>query len=119
MSKRDATLAGLDAADDGDGEDARPKRHRKSGNSVSLARLSPELLLRILSYLSAVDLVTSRRVSRDFNRLAGDSQLWKSLYYNRFVRPRASRLPGIHECGGSTVLHYSSKRSKWRQTFDH
>lgn len=55
-----------------------------------------------------------RRVSRRFNALAGDSQLWKSAYYNRFVRPRASRIPGVKDTEISTnSLFYSSRISKW------
>jgi hypothetical protein len=46
--------------------------------------------------------------------LAGDSQLWKSLYYNRFVRPRASRLPGLKDSDEpSSSLHFASKASRW------
>ena len=46
--------------------------------------------------------------------LARDSQLWKSAYYDRFVRPRALRLPGLRDQGSATrVLSYSSKVSKW------
>lgn len=46
--------------------------------------------------------------------LAGDGQLWKSLYYNRFVRPRASRLPGLKDLDEhSGSLHFASKASRW------
>lgn len=46
--------------------------------------------------------------------LADDSQLWKAAYYFRFVRPRASRIPGLrgHDTSAK-ALHYSSKLSKW------
>ena len=54
------------------------------------------------------------RLSRKFHAITGDSQLWKAAYYNRFVRPRASRLPGIKDAGTSSDhLFYSSKLSKW------
>src|SRR5436309_15550027 len=46
--------------------------------------------------------------------MAGDSQVWKSAYYNRFVRPRAARIPGIREKdSASNSLLFSSKASKW------
>ena len=46
--------------------------------------------------------------------MAGDSQLWKALFYDRFVRPRASRLPGVRDQEQSIKsLYYSSKLSKW------
>lgn len=46
--------------------------------------------------------------------IASDSQLWKSAYYDRFVRPRAVRIPGVRDAGSSNrSLLYSSKISKW------
>ncbi|KAK4935346.1 hypothetical protein LTR66_015467, partial [Elasticomyces elasticus] len=39
--------------------------------------------------------------------------LWKALYYYRYVRPRASRLPGIKESSIVSSLRFSSKLSKW------
>ncbi|KAI9832243.1 MAG: hypothetical protein M1838_005673 [Thelocarpon superellum] len=56
----------------------------------------------------------SHRVSHRLHSIAGDSQLWKSAYYNRFVRPRASRIPGIRdEASLADRLHFSSKASRW------
>lgn len=53
-------------------------------------------------------------MSRRFKALAGDSQLWKSAYYNRFVRPRASRIPGVKDSDiSANSLLYSSRISKW------
>ena len=46
--------------------------------------------------------------------LAGDGQLWKQRYYDRFVRPRASRLPGLKDVATAEKnLHFASKASKW------
>ncbi|KAH0541865.1 hypothetical protein FGG08_003670 [Glutinoglossum americanum] len=46
--------------------------------------------------------------------MAGDSQVWKSAFYNRFVRPRVARIPGIREKDSvSSSLLFSSKVSKW------
>ncbi|TKA56090.1 hypothetical protein B0A49_10839 [Cryomyces minteri] len=79
-----------------------------------LSLLSDELLLRILSFVSVPTLITCQRLSHKFYAVAGDSQLWKALYYNHWVRPRASRLPGIRDPGMSAEnLFYSSKVSKW------
>lgn len=53
-------------------------------------------------------------MSHRLHSLAGDSQLWKALFYDRFVRPRASRIPGVREQEQSAKpLNYSSKISKW------
>jgi hypothetical protein len=53
------------------------------------------------------------RVSKKFSRLAIDSELWKAAYYRKFVLPRASRIPGIKDCGSADRLHYSSRLSRW------
>ena len=53
-------------------------------------------------------------MSRRLKALAGDPQLWKSAYYNRFVRPRASRIPGVKDADVSpNNLLYSSRIAKW------
>ncbi|EAA36260.3 hypothetical protein NCU01865 [Neurospora crassa OR74A] len=90
-------------------------------NSISrdlLSSLSDELLIRILSFLSLQHLLAVAPVSRRFYQLAGDSQLWKALYYARFVLPRAMRIPGFRDTaasGGGTghKLHYSGRRTLW------
>lgn len=53
------------------------------------------------------------RVSRRFSGIATDSQLWRQHYYNRFVRPRAVRLPSRRDAPWNAQLTYSSKLSKW------
>ena len=54
----------------------------------------------------------SDRLSRRLHALAGDSQLWKAAYYDRFVRPRATRIPRIRE-QDKLAFSYSSRFSKW------
>jgi hypothetical protein len=95
----------------------RPRRDR-------LSPLSDELLLRILSFLPLPHLLAVSPVSRRFYHLASDSQLWKALYYARFVLPRAMRIPGFRDGGGGGggggvgsgaghKLHYSGRRTLW------
>ncbi|MCJ1482574.1 hypothetical protein MMC06_002740 [Schaereria dolodes] len=89
------------------------KRVRFSSGD-KLSALSDEIILRTLSFLPVHTLSLCQRISRRFCVLAGDHQLWKSAYYNRFVRPRASRIPGIREQKVvGAPLYYSSKISKW------
>ncbi|KAJ4386101.1 hypothetical protein N0V93_008993 [Gnomoniopsis smithogilvyi] len=80
-----------------------------------LSPLSDEILLRILSYLTLPQLLAVAPVSRRYHRLAEDSQLWKALYYARFVLPRAMRIPGFR--GKASVrehkLHYKGRRTIW------
>ncbi|KAK3937583.1 F-box only protein 15 [Diplogelasinospora grovesii] len=85
-----------------------------------LSPLSDELLIRILSFLSLPHLLAVAPVSRRFYHLSGDSQLWKALYYARFVLPRALRIPGFRDgtsaaavSGGGHKLHYSGRRALW------
>lgn len=84
-----------------------------------LSPLSDELLIRILSHLSLPQLLRVAPVSHRFHRLAEDSQLWKGLYYARFVLPRALRIPGFREGRGTTSgvrdhkLHYKGRRTLW------
>ncbi|KAK0726038.1 hypothetical protein B0H67DRAFT_599001 [Lasiosphaeris hirsuta] len=82
-----------------------------------ISPLSDELLLRILSFLPLPHLLAVAPVSRLFYRLAGDSQLWKALYYARFVLPRALRIPGFRDgvagTGAGHKLHYSGRRTLW------
>lgn len=86
-----------------------------------LSPLSDELLLRILSFLTPQHLVAVAPVSRRFYRLASDSQLWKALYYARFILPRAMRIPGFRRdavagsagCGSGHRLHYTGRNTLW------
>ncbi|KAJ0123839.1 f-box domain-containing protein [Diaporthe amygdali] len=83
-----------------------------------LSQLPSEILIRILSYLSLPHLLAIAPVSTRFRRLARDNQLWKALYYARFVLPRAMRIPGFRE--GKLAerlkdhkLHYKGRRTLW------
>lgn len=87
-----------------------PKRTRTKHPLDHLTDLSDELLIRILHNLPIQTLLQCQRLSHRFYTLAGDSQLWKNLYYNRFVLPRALRIPGPKT---DAALHFSSRGSKW------
>lgn len=85
-----------------------------------LSPLSDEILVRILSYLSLPHLLSVAPVSQRFHRLAEDSQLWKALYYARFVLPRAMRIPGFRDGKNLDAagmrdhkLHYKGRRTLW------
>ncbi|KAK3112654.1 hypothetical protein LTR53_010851 [Teratosphaeriaceae sp. CCFEE 6253] len=91
-----------------------PSKRSRPANVDHLSRLSDELTLRVLSYLPVAQLVVCQRLSRKYQGLAGDNQLWKRLYYERFVRPRASRLPGIKDGGVSEKDgEFASRTSRW------
>jgi len=89
------------------------KKSRSKNAFDHLSDLSDELLIRILHHLPIETLLQCQRISHRFYTLAGDSQIWKYLYYNRFVLPRALRIPGIKTAQQEQALHFSSRRSKW------
>ncbi|TGO32077.1 hypothetical protein BHYA_0356g00010 [Botrytis hyacinthi] len=99
-----------------------------------ISHLSSELLIRILHHLPIETLLSCHSVSHHFYTLTHDSQLWKSLYYSRFVLPRALRIPGIksreksnkerstgelgeegsrNKSENEDKFRFSSRRSRW------
>ncbi|KAH7308696.1 hypothetical protein B0I35DRAFT_453895 [Stachybotrys elegans] len=74
-----------------------------------LARLSDELLVRILSYMDEKTLLHIAPVSKRFNRITADSQLWRPHYYRRFILARAHRIPGFKN--SSRSAHYAANKS--------
>ncbi|KAF4959760.1 hypothetical protein FSARC_10649 [Fusarium sarcochroum] len=79
-----------------------------------LTTISSELLLRILSFLSSSELLDISPTSHRLYRLASDPHLWREHYYERFVLPRALRIPGFRVGGaGGTKLQYSARRAVW------
>ncbi|KAJ4309412.1 hypothetical protein N0V84_011520 [Fusarium piperis] len=79
-----------------------------------LTNVSSELLLRILSFLSSSELLSVSPTSRRLHRLCYDPHLWREHYYERFVLPRALRIPGFRGgAAGGTRLQYSARRAVW------
>lgn len=86
-----------------------------------ISRLSDELLIRVLQQLPLETILLVQSISHRFAILATDSQVWKRLYYTRFVLPRALRLrrgggaAGVED--GEDVSqgrwHFASRRSRW------
>ncbi|EPE36975.1 F-box [Glarea lozoyensis ATCC 20868] len=92
------------------------KRARIYPPNDYLSALSSELLIRILHHLPIESLLLCQTISHRFYSLTSDSQIWKSLYYSRFVLPRALRIPGIKSAPTAEyddALRFSSRRSKW------
>ena len=88
------------------------RRHHRLPDLLS--PLSDELLVRILTFLALPDVLSVAAVSHRFYDLSGDSQVWKRLYYARFVLPRALRIPGFRDGSAREgKLHYSSRKAVW------
>ncbi|KAI0172908.1 hypothetical protein GGR52DRAFT_572718 [Hypoxylon sp. FL1284] len=99
---------------DAESRSALSKRSRHTVLPDLLSPLSDELLVRILKFLPLDDLLSISPVSRRFHNLSSDSQIWKRLYYSRFVLPRALRIPGFRDGSARDgKLHYSSRRTIW------
>ncbi|KKY31828.1 putative f-box domain-containing protein [Diaporthe ampelina] len=97
---------------------AGPAPWRAPQRADLLSQLPSEILIRILGHLSLPHLLSVAPVSARFRRLTHDNQLWKALYYARFVLPRAMRIPGYRE--GKLAerlkdhkLHYKGRRTLW------
>ncbi|KAN0075980.1 hypothetical protein V8E54_007250 [Elaphomyces granulatus] len=87
-----------------------PARH----GGDRLSTLSDEIILYIFSFLPIPSLIVCQRLSRRFHDLAGDSELWKRLYYSRWVLPRTHRLPlSKRSTVCSNAFSYSPRVSKW------
>ncbi|QIX02318.1 hypothetical protein AMS68_007835 [Peltaster fructicola] len=95
-------------ADDEVGEQVE-KRQRLS-RPDRLSSLSDELVLRILTALDPSQVCVCQRLSHRFSRLASDSSIWRTHYFERFVQPRSSRLPGLKTARGT---HFATTPSKW------
>ncbi|KAL2206146.1 hypothetical protein CC79DRAFT_1369577 [Sarocladium strictum] len=87
----------------------------KSTDHDCISSLPNELISRVFSYLSESQLVRICPVSKRFNHVATDSQLWRIHYYRRFILPRAHRIPGFRSSTRRTdnKLHYNSSKSIW------
>ncbi|KAF2736881.1 hypothetical protein EJ04DRAFT_510785 [Polyplosphaeria fusca] len=99
---------------DADACNERPPKIPRTVAFDRLSGLSDELLVKVLSFASVETLLDCQRVSKKFGRLSVDSELWKAAYYERFVRPRASRIPIVK--GDRTRNHphlEKSRLSKW------
>lgn len=84
MSKRAFQQSELDSADG-------PPSKRLKTPIDRLSVLSDELILRILDHASVSTLALCARVSQRLKNLSNDSQVWRTKYYGRFLRPRWRR----------------------------
>jgi WD40 repeat protein len=96
-------------AEAADGAHPRPSRD-------AIFRLSDELLVRVFSYFNERELVDMTTTSRRFYNLTSDSQLWRPLYYRRFVLPRAHLIPGFRTATSGRKdykLHFGEGKELW------
>lgn len=87
------------------------KRFKVDQDRLSI--LSDELLLRVLSNLPVQTLGTCHRVSRRLKIIAGDAELWRAAYYERFVLPRSRRARRHRGTDRLSSNSAASRLSKW------
>ena len=68
-------------------------KRRRTGSKRNLLDISDEILLRILSFLPVQRLAATEKVSRKLRRLASDGAVWRVKYLERWISPRARRMP--------------------------
>lgn len=69
-----------------------PQKRQRQGGGLSRLFALDELFLRVLSFLDAGDLARAQRVSRHWERMCLDPQLWKHLYLERYPHPHRPKL---------------------------
>ena len=84
-------------------EEGPRKRQRRAVSSTSLeaqpssicgiAKLSDELLIHIFELLPLPQVIQCQSVSRRWQHISIDPELWKHLYFRRFVKPRLAQVP--------------------------
>ena len=80
-----------------------------------MSTISDELLIRILSFFSIEELLSLSRASKHFHNLTGDSQLWRPLFYHRFILPRAHLIPGFRRSAArrNYKIRLAGKQNVW------
>lgn len=68
------------------------------------AWLPRELLLRVLAFVSADDLLAAARTCRALRDVAGEEVLWRRLYCARWGKPRAQQGEASWKVGQSAVF---------------
>jgi hypothetical protein len=68
-------------------------KRRRVGARREILDCSDEILLKVFQVLDVPEIILADRVCQRFHRLASDSEVWKAKFYERFVEPRARRIP--------------------------
>ncbi|KFY26074.1 hypothetical protein V493_04283 [Pseudogymnoascus sp. VKM F-4281 (FW-2241)] len=91
-----------------------PANHKADGDMISC--LSDEILIRILQFLPLTTVLLCHGVSKRWLALSTDGEVWRSLYWNQFIRP------GIRKRGGKDVnkedYWVKQQKSKHQRSFD-
>jgi len=95
-------------------------------NSLSfshISRLSDEILLNIFERLCLEQLLLCQRVSHRWHKISTDPELWKRLYFVRYVKPRLAHLRSRRHIASQewwmteTTQNESGGRKDWKHLF--
>ena len=97
----------------------------RPSSSHGIAKLSNELLLSIFEMLPLSQVIRCQGVSRRWQHISGDPELWKRLYYLRFVKPRLAQVPSRTRSRLASRNWWNTERTQnegearrdWKQLF--
>lgn len=83
-----------------------------------LAKLSDELLVRILKSLDLKQVLECRFVNKNWRELASDGEVWRSLYFENFVSEKKTwsfhnQKPGLEISKGRIKIKQKAEEEKW------
>lgn len=67
-------------------------RHSHPIEFCHISRLSDELLLHVFQELPLAQILVCQSVSPRWQHISADPELWKKLYFTRFIRPRLAHI---------------------------
>ena len=127
MSKRP-----LEERDESLSSRKRHQTHIAKGTEISdtlsfspISKLSDETLLNIFELLSLPQIISCQTVSHRWQHISTDPELWKHLYFQRFVKPRLAHVHSRTRTRIATRDWWNSERTQnegeprkdWKQMF--
>lgn len=79
-------------------------------------KLPPEIALSIFEYLDAKDLLQAEKVSRKWNAMTRDTQVWRTVFLRRYQR-HVSTDPAPIQVGGAGLGRPNRKNQEWRKMY--
>ena len=121
--------------DEGSGPVSDRKRQQTHINKVSgvdgalafchISKLSDEVLLNVFEMLPLSQIISCQTVSRRWQHISTDPELWKRLYFQRFVKPRLAHVHSRTRTRIATRDWWNNERTQndgetrkdWKQMF--
>lgn len=88
----------------------------RAGDRISL--LSDEILLRILRLLPVKTVLLCQSISKRWRALSTDGEVWRSLFWQRFVRPDSRRKRSEYTSDDREGNWVNEQKRKYQGTYD-